>query len=172
MSTFESNKKETSILDCFTYDLTSFFYDNYEEIASEETPATVMVVYQKELPWTELDIFDAVQFRIFFDKENLTGSNPINVKFISQSKQSSKKNLQNILSKILAIYGDDDSRKGKWNKNDDEAFLSKSYRRVWTIDQGESFVSLEFNEPDGTTLNILFFNNMLKVAENQIEIKP
>jgi hypothetical protein len=44
MSTFETNKKEKSILDCFTYDLTSFFYDNYEEIDSEETPATVMIV--------------------------------------------------------------------------------------------------------------------------------
>ena len=60
--------------------------DAYEEIDSEETPATVMIVYQKDLPWMELEIFDAVQFRIFFDKENLTGSNPINVKFISKQK--------------------------------------------------------------------------------------
>jgi len=172
MSTFESNKIEKSILDCFTYDLTSFFYDNYEEIDSEETPATVMVVYEKELPWIELDIFDSVQFRIFFDKENLTGSNPINVKFISKTKESGKKSLQYILSKVIAIYGSDDAGKGKWSKKDDEMFLSKLYRRVWTIDQGESFVSIEFNELDGITLNILFFNNMLKVAEKQIEITP
>ena len=172
MSTFETNKKEKSILDCFTYDLTSFFYDNYEEIDSEETPATVMIVYQKVLPWAEFGIFDAVQFRIFFDKENLTGSNPINVKFVSSVKQSAKKDLKNILTKVVAIYGNDDSRKGAWSKEDENAYSSKLYRRVWTIEQGESFVSIEYNETDGITLNILFFNNMLKEAGQHIELKP
>lgn len=170
MSTFESNKIEKSILDCFTYDLTSFFYDNYEEIDSEETPATVMIVYEKELPWTELGVFDAVQFRIFFDKENLTGSNPINVKFISKKPQSDLENLQAILNRVILIYGEDDYRKGEWNKDDDEAFTAQLFRRVWTIEQGESFVSVEYNQSDGITLNILFFNNMLKVAEEQIEL--
>lgn len=170
MSTFESNKKEKSILDCFTYNLTSFFYDDYKEIDSEETPATVMIVYEKELPWVELEIFDAVQFRIFFDKENLTGSNPLNVKFISKKIQPTRKNLQNIVDKVILIYGDDDYSKGEWNDDDTEAFLSKSYRRVWTIEQGESFVSIEYNEEDGITLNILFFNNMIKEVDKLSEI--
>lgn len=168
MGKIESDKKEKNILDCFKYDLTSFFYDNYEEIASEETPATVMIVYQKELPWSELGLFDAVQFRIFFDKESLTGSNPINVKFISKSKEVSAKHLQLIVAKILSLYGDDDYKQGAWNENDDKAFRSMQYRRVWTIEHGDSFISVELTEADGITLNILFFNNMLKEAEEQI----
>ncbi|MDA3890213.1 MAG: hypothetical protein PF517_00960 [Salinivirgaceae bacterium] len=171
MSTFEQNKKEKSILDCFTYDLKSFFYDNYEEIASEETPATVMIVYQKELPWSELEIFNAVQFRIFFDKENLTGSNPINVKFISTEKIGTDKELQSIVDKVISIYGADDYRKGTWDSEDEKTFASEHYRRVWTIEQGESFISIEYNTTDGITLNILFFNNMLKEANEQIKIQ-
>lgn len=172
MTTFEPNKKEQSILDCFTYDLKSFFYDNYEEIDSEETPATVMIVYQKELPWTEFNIFDAVQFRIFFDKENLTGSNPINVKFISKEKEGTIDDLKSIVNKVFSIYAEDDFGNSDWNENDDNAFNDEQYRRVWTIDEGESFVSIEHNKTDGITLNILFFNNMLKDAEEKVEIKP
>ena len=157
-------------MDCLTYDLKSFFYDEYEEIDSEETPATVMIVYEKKLPWIEMDIFDAVQFRIFFDKENLTGSNPINVKFISKAKKPNRKNLQNIVNRVLHIYGDDDYNKGEWDNEDTEAFLSKSYRRVWTIEQGDSFVSIEYNKKDGITLNILFFNNIIKEEDELSEI--
>ncbi len=168
MNTFESNKKEKSILDCFTYDLTSFFYDNYEEIDSEETPATVMIVYQKDLPWTEFDIFDAVQFRIFFDKESLTGSNPINVKFISKNKQISSKHMQKMVDKVVSIYGKDDYNQNSWTNKDMELFETKQYRRVWTIEQGDSFVSIEYTENDGITFNILFFNNILKETEEPI----
>jgi hypothetical protein len=171
MDPFNQHKKDNSILDCFTYDLASFFFDEFEEIASEETPATVMIVYEKKLPWTELGIFDAVQFRIFFDKENLTGSNPINVKFVSKAKENSQQNLQNVVDKVISIYGEDDYRKGDWGKSDENAFISKQYRRVWTIEQGESFVSVEYNENDGINLNILFFNNMLKEAGNYLESK-
>lgn len=165
MNSFDINKKEKNILDCFTYDLTTFFFDDYEEIASEETPATVMIVYQKILPWPEMKIFDAVQFRIFFDKENLTGSNPVNVKFISQEKTSDIKYLKKILEKVQKIYGTDDFGKGDWDKQDEEQYLKKDFRRVWTIEKGESFVSVEVNDEYGISLNILFYNNLIKEPE-------
>lgn len=165
MSPVKTNNTEQTILDCFTYDLTSFFFDEYKEIDSEETPATVMIVYEKELPWLELDVFNAVQFRIFFDKENLTGSNPVNVKFISKEKKGSLSNLQRIVDKVISIYGQDDYRKGDWDESDENAFTAKQFRRVWTVEQGESFISIEYNETDGINLNILFFNNMLQEAQ-------
>ncbi len=161
MSIFEANKKETSILDCFTYDLKSFFYDEYEEVDSEETPATVMIVYQKTLPWKELKTFDIVQFRIFFDKENLTGSNPVNVRFLSGTNESSIENAQYIINKIVTMYGPDNYLKSDWSDSDTEMFNQKQFRRVWTIDKGESFISVEFNQELGLTLNILFFNNLI-----------
>ncbi|MBI9065989.1 MAG: hypothetical protein JEZ09_01775 [Salinivirgaceae bacterium] len=171
MNSFISNKKEKSILDCFTYDLATFFFDDYEEIDSEETPATVMIVYEKQLPWRELKIFDAVQFRIFFDKESLTGSNPVNVKFISKEKKSDVEYLKAIVNKVFSIYGNDDFENGEWNEEDDKQFEEESYRRVWTIEHGESFVCVEFNEEIGITLNILFFNNLIKESEDILDIK-
>jgi hypothetical protein len=171
MNTFNTIKKNKSILDCFTYDLTSFFFDDYKEIDGEETPATIMIVYEKKLPWNEMGIFDAVQFRIFFDKESLTGSNPVNVKFISLKKKVDLEVLKSIVEKVISIYGEDDFKNGNWNEEDDKAFNNKLYRRVWTIEKGESFVSIEFNESDGITLNILFFNNLLKEANKYLQIK-
>ncbi len=171
MNTFNPNKKSKSILDCFTYDLKTFFFDDYQEIDGEETPATIMIVYEKKLPWNEMGIFDAVQFRIFFDKESLTGSNPVNVKFISLTKKIDLNLLKEMVKKVLSIYGTDDNSNGDWNKVDDTAFDNKNYRRVWTIEHGESFVSIEYNEPDGITLSILFFNNMLKETDKYLEMQ-
>ena len=171
MSTFKSNKKNNSILDCFTYNLTSFFYDDYEEIDSEETPATVMIVYEKKLPWVELNIFDAVQFRIFFDKESITGSNPVNVKFISSTKQESPEAIKDLINTVSLIYGSDNYGKKDWDEDDEKSFYSKKFRKVWTIEHGESFVSIEHNETDGITLNILFFNNLMKETEKEEDIE-
>lgn len=163
------NKKSNSILDCFKYNLTAFFYDDYKEVDSEETPATVMIVYEKKLPKVELETFDAVQFRIFFDKDSLTGSNPVNVKFISNAKFISSNDIQKLIAVISGIYGNDNYGKSKWDKDDEKAFTSKTFRKVWTIEHGESFVSIEYNEEDGITLNILFFNNLMKEANKSVE---
>jgi hypothetical protein len=161
MGTSDSNKQYSDILDLFTYDISSFFYDDYEEIDSEETPATVMIVYEKKIPWAELDIFNTIQFRIFFDKENITGSNPINVKFTSDIKEISSSDLKNIIKKIVSVCGNDNQGNGIWSKNDKKAFAAKSFRKVWSIEGGESFITIEYNK-DGLTLNILFFNNLIK----------
>ncbi len=171
MNTFNPNKKSKSILDCFTYDLKTFFFDDYQEIDGEETPATIMIVYEKKLPWNELGIFDAVQFRIFFDKENLTGSNPVNVKFISLAKKVDLALLKAMVEKVLSIYGADDFNNENWNESDEKAFADKNYRRVWTIEKGDSFVSIEYNETDGITLSILFFNNLLKETDKYLEMQ-
>jgi hypothetical protein len=169
MTVFESNKKEKSILDCFTYNLSTFFHDEYEEIDSEETPATFMIVYQKKLPWKELGIFEIVQFRIFFDKETITGSNPVNVKFVS--KIDDPLALKNIVNRVYSIYGTDDMQRGEWNPEDEKKLEEENFRRVWTIEKGESFVSIEKTESDGITLNILFFNNMIKNLNTELKIK-
>ncbi len=165
MNKFKSSKKESSILDCFTYDLKSFFYDQYKEVDSEETPATVMIVYQKELEWKEFDYFDTVQFRIFFDKDALTGSNPINVKLLSQTEKPNMNVAREIVSKIYDIYGKDDASKGAWTNKDQKDYKEKNFKRTWSIKQGDSFIHLEYSEEKGFSLNILFFNNMIEVVQ-------
>ena len=79
--------------------------------------------------------------------------------------------MQHIVDRVVSIYGEDDYRKGDWTNADEEAFRQKTYRRVWTIEKGESFVSVEYNEETGIVLNILFFNNLLKHTGNYLEIK-
>jgi len=167
----EKDHKNKSILSCFNYDLTNFFYDTYEEVDSEETPATFMIVYEKKLSQPEFNLFDKVQFRIFFDKDNLTGSNPVNVKFLSSEKKEAISLLQQIIDSIIDIYGQDDYRRGSWDKNDVEAFAQKSFRRVWTIERGESFISVEYSEQQGITLSILFFNNLIELTGKQLQIE-
>lgn len=164
-------EKKESIVDCINYNLTNFFYDTYEEVDSEETPATFMIVYEKELDSKEFDVFDLVQFRIFFDKDSLTGTNPVNVKLLSSAKASNLKRLHSITNTIIELYGEDDYRKGSWDEEDEQAFSDKSFRRVWTIERGESFISVEFTEEEGITLSILFFNNLIELTGKEINLK-
>lgn len=171
MSLFESVKKEKSILDLFTYDLTTFFYGQYEEVDSEETEGTFMIVYERKLPWVELKIFDTVQFRVFFDKENITGSNPINVKFIVKDNEITIDHLKYILSKVYEIYGKDDKDEGEWTEFDDKAFEEYTFNRIWTIEKGESFVSIFYTKEEKLVLNILFFNNLIKHTGKYLDIK-
>ncbi|MCK4662104.1 MAG: hypothetical protein KAT68_04520 [Bacteroidales bacterium] len=171
MGLFETSKKERNILDLFTYDLTTFFYGNYEEVDSEETEGTFMIVYERILPWVELNIFDAVQFRVFFDKNNITGSNPINVKFIIKENEPTKDNIQYIIDQIIEIYGSDDGDRGEWSENDDKDYENGRLSRIWTIETGESFVSISYNKEENLVLNILFFNNLIKHTGKYLDIK-
>jgi hypothetical protein len=171
MSLFESVKKEKTILDLFTYDLTTFFYGQYEEVDSEETEGTFMIVYERKLPWVELKIFDTLQFRVFFDKENITGSNPINVKFISKENEATIDDVKYVIEKVFEIYGDDDKEEGEWTEIDDQAFEDGLLNRIWTIDKGESFVSVFYTEEEKLVLNILFFNNLIKHTGKYLDIK-
>ena len=171
MSLFDSAKTEKNILDLFTYDLTTFFYGQYDEVDSEETEGTFMIVYERKLPWVELKIFDTVQFRVFFDKENITGSNPINVKFLVRENEISGENIKYVIDKIYEIYGDDDKEKGEWSEDDDKAVENYTLNRIWTIEKGESFVSVFYSEDEKLVLNILFFNNLIKHSGKYLDIK-
>ncbi len=171
MNLSKNDKIKKSILDCFNYDLTNFFYDDYNEVDSEETPATFMIVYEKKLSEKEFDLFDIVQFRIFFDKDNLTGSNPVNVKFVSANKKGEVTSLHEIIETVISIYGDDDYRKGSWDEEDEQAFSENSFRRVWTIEKGESFLSVEYSEEEGITFSILFFNNLIELTGKELQIE-
>jgi len=163
-------KKNKNILDCINYDLTNFFYDDYKEVDSEETPATFMIVYEKKLGVKEFKLFDTVQFRIFFDKDKLTDSNPVNVKLMAEDTIGTAKMLKDIIETILSIYGEDDLRKGVWDDEDEKAFTEQSFRRVWTIEKGESFISVECLGDQGITLSILFFNNLIELTNKRFQL--
>jgi hypothetical protein len=80
-------KNPKNIIELFTFDLTTFFYEeDYEEIESQEIDGVFMIEYEKALPWTELGLFEKVFFRIFNDKTNIVGSSHINVTIASQSR--------------------------------------------------------------------------------------
>lgn len=159
-------RKNKSILDYIGYDIKNFFNDNYYELRCEETIATVMIVYEKTVRKLEFDIFDKVQFHIFFDKENITSSNPINVKLISSKKLEDEDTIKKIINVVTKIYGIDDEQKGDWNDDDKNKLKDKTFKRIWTIEQGESFVNINNTKEHGLTLNILFVNNIVEFTQH------
>lgn len=170
MHFFETSKKEKSILDLFTYDLTTFFYGEYEEVESYDTEAMFMIVYERKLPWDELDLLDTVQFKVFFDKNNFTGSNPINVRLFSKNQEVTKKKIEILIEYIVELYGNDDFGTGLWNQQDEALFDQKKWSRRWSIQEGESFITIYYNE-NGFELNILFLNNIIKHTGKYLNIK-
>lgn len=160
MSFFKDPK---TILDLFTYDLTTFFYEDYKEINSEEILDTVLIDYEKTLPWKEFDVFTRVVFRVFIEKTNVTGTNHINITFFADEGYR-KEQVIKIIEKITRIAGIDDNRKGFWSKTDEETFEQGAISRMWTLGRNENIYSLRLNnkKEEGLQLSILFFTNLLK----------
>lgn len=153
----ECKTREEVFFNKFNYKLSSFFHDDYTEIDSIETPATFMIVYEKKLAKKEFDLFDRLQFRIFYDKEIITGSNPVNVKLLSDGY--SAESVMQLAKTISGIFGLDDS--GTSSSADISFYSADEYDLFWTIGDGESFISIERDQKDGLTLNILFYNNLI-----------
>ncbi len=156
-------KEPKNILDLFTYDLTTFFYEDYEEINSEEILDTVLIDYEKKLPWKEFDVFDHVVFRVFIEKTNITGTNHINVT-MDAKEGFTKEHIEGIIEKVTRISGIDDNRKGFWSGSDDENFEKGYLDRMWTLGKNENIYSLRliYDKNSGLQLSILFFTNLLK----------
>ncbi len=172
MNVANSNNSKRTILDLFTYDLTTFFYgDDYEEIDSQDTPGMFMIDYEKKLPWTELNVFDTVQFRVFFDKDNITGSNPVNVKLFAKEIDVSRKKASYVIDQVFGIYGMDDNEKTVMDKEDDKLAVKGALIRKWTIEKGISFISVYYDQNKMLELNILFFNNLIKHTGKYLNIK-
>lgn len=156
-------KEPKTILDLFTYDLTTFFYEDYKEVNSEEILDTVLIDYEKNLPWKEFDVFNRVVFRVFIEKTNITGTNHINVTFYADEGYT-KEHIMRIVEKVTRITGIDDNRKGFWSSSDDENFEKGHVDRMWTLGKNENIYSLRliYDKNDGLQLSILFFTNLLK----------
>jgi hypothetical protein len=150
--------REEIFFDSFNYKLSSFFHDDYTEIDSIETPATFMIVYEKQLDQKEFCLFDRLQFRIFYDKEIITGANPVNVKLLSDDSYSAE-SVMALAKEIGEIFGLDDS--GTCSNADINFYNADEYDLFWTIGDGESFISIEKDAKEGLSLNILFYNNLI-----------
>ena len=148
---------EEVFFDSFNYKLSSFFHDEYNEIDSIETPATFMIVYEKDLKQKEFGLFSKLQFRIFYDKEVITGSNPVNVKLLCDNY--SAESVMTLSKRICDVFGLDDS--GTCGNADIDFYNADEYDLFWTIGDGESFISIERDKKDGLSLNILFYNNLV-----------
>ncbi|MDA3865973.1 MAG: hypothetical protein PF489_04395 [Salinivirgaceae bacterium] len=156
-------KEPKNVLDLFTYDLTTFFYEDYNEINSEEILDTVLIDYEKTLPWKELEVFNRVVFRVFIEKSNVTGTNHINVTCFADDGYA-KEDLVKIIEKITRIAGIDDNRKGFWSDSDDENYENGFIDRMWTLGKNDNIYSLRltYDPEQGPQFSILFFTNLLK----------
>jgi hypothetical protein len=155
-----------NIIELFTFDLSTFFYEeDYEEVQSQEGDGVFMVEYEKILPWTEMGLFEKVQFRLFNDKTNIVGSSHINVTLPATQHLVEIEKVATLLNSLYNIYGWDDENRGTWNDNDVHDFLEKSLERQWTLGEGKYIYSVKVtcNQKYGLLLKILFFNHLLEL---------
>lgn len=168
MTTFGLFNDPKNIIELFTFDLTTFFYEeDYEEVGSDEKDGVFMIEYEKNLPWIEHDLFQKVVFRIFNDKNNIVGSNHINVEFPANEQDVSPEKVSKLINKLTQIYGWDDENRGNWNDQDESNFADKIFERQWTLGEGKYIYSVRimYNHKDGLTLKILFFNHLLELIK-------
>lgn len=168
MSVFGLFKEPKNIIELFTFDLTTFFFeDDYEEISSNEKEGVFMIEYEKILPWTELGLFNSVVFRVFNDKKNIIGSNHINVRFTSQIDEPyNNKNLIKLINKLNKIYGFDDENRGDWDNSETANNTIVKIIRQWTLGEGKYIYTVRLRIKNNTLLlEILFFNHLLELIK-------
>ncbi|MBE9466935.1 MAG: hypothetical protein IMY72_01285 [Bacteroidetes bacterium] len=154
-----------NILDLFIYDLSKFFIDeDYEQISCEEIQGLFMIEYEKTLPWTELNIFDKLRFRVFNDKQNIIGSNHINATLLNDGIILTNLEVKNVVNKLHEIYGKDDNNKREWSQEDEIDYIENIFCRVWTLGDGIDVysITLTISPQKQLMLSILFFTNLLK----------
>lgn len=168
MDIFGLFEEPKNIIEMFTFDLTTFFYeDDYEEIACTENEGVFMIEFEKALPWMELGLFETTVFRVFNDKRNILGSNHINVRFTSKITDSSKRYIVKLVNKLNIIYGLDDDNSGSWMEKDDEALKLFKLKRQWTLGEGKSIYAVRLLINDSVlVLEVLFFNHLVELTNN------
>ncbi|MFA6402277.1 MAG: hypothetical protein WCX31_11740 [Salinivirgaceae bacterium] len=160
---FKSPKNITGL---FTFDLTSFFFEeDYTELSSDEKEGVFMIEYEKILPHIELGLFNKVIFRVFNDKKNIRGSNHINVSFPAEPGNTKLPAIKKLIYKLVEICGGDDENRADWTINDESDFNNGYLDRQWTLGEGKNIYSvrLTMNSKDGLVLKILFFNHLLEL---------
>jgi hypothetical protein len=166
MNTFGLLKEPKNIIELFTFDLTSFFYEeDYTEIHSEEVDGIFMIEYSKELPWIEHELFENVVFRVFNDKANIVGGNHINVNLAATPEKLTVEKVHKLVDQLYQIYSYDDENKGQWSQSDLGDFQQKTLERLWTLGENKNIysVKLTYSSKYGLELKILFFNHLLNL---------
>jgi len=165
MSSFGLFKEPKNIIELFTFDLTTFFFDDdYQEISSNETDGVFMIEYEKSLAWIELDLFNTVVFRVFNDKNNINGSNHINVRFSCEIDDFPNKQIIQLVNKLHKIYGFDDENLGEWNETDTKNINSNQLIRQYTLGEGKNIYTVRLSFKNNfLLLEILFFNHLLEL---------
>jgi len=162
-------KEPKNIIELFTFDLTTFFYEeDYTEVSCDEKEGVFMIEYERILPRIELGLFNKVVFRVFNDKKNIIGSNHINVSFPSELGSTNLTAIKKLIYKLGLIYGGDDENRADWTENDETDFKKGYVDRQWTLGEGKNIYSvrLTMNSKDGLVLKILFFNHLLELINN------
>lgn len=166
MDTFGLLREPKNIIELFTFDLSTFFYEeDYSEVQSEERDGIFMIEYTKQLPWIELELFDQVLFRVFNDKSNITGGNHINVQLPASTEKISIERVERLVRNLFKLYGWDDENRGDWSDIDRKDFNDNLLERVWTLGENKNIysVKLSYNHKYGLELKILFFNHLLNL---------
>ncbi len=163
MQTQKLTGKPNNILDLFTYDLSTFFYiDDYEIIDSIEKDGVLMVEYEKSLPWTELQLFDNVLFRVFTEKGNINSGSHVNIKLNAEPEKSNVIAFEKLIHALVDIYGNDSNNMGPLTLPEKSVFETNHIERQWTIGTGKKVYTIVLRKTPNETisLTVLFFNHL------------
>src|ERR1035437_566659 len=119
-----------NLLDVFTFDITSFFGNEYQIISTEDSPAVQIVDYEISLPKIELEVFDTLHLMVMFDKFFIESDTHINATFRKKQNQLNFEEIKNITNYFHKIYGNDDSKNKKWTKKDVEKVKDFTFNRI------------------------------------------
>ncbi len=158
-----------NMIEFFTFDLTTFFLeDDYEEVHSEELDGMFMIEYEKHLPWIEYDLFEKVVFRVFNDKNNIEGSNHINVRFPASPKKCNEAAVKKVAGVLFEMFGPDDSKNKAWPAIPGEAYNARPIALEWTKGEGKNMyrVELKINKAKELVLTIFFFNHLMNLLNS------
>lgn len=153
-----------NLLGLLGYDLATFFDDGYTEIESAESDGFFMVIYERPLPEVESGCFDTVQFRVYMGKENVNGSNPINVRLYSKHIDPATEAVAAFCDRVHTALGNDDDNNTRFGQADRDALGRRNWQRVWSQVEQEWFAVLLRND-NTLELNIIYYNKMMEHLE-------
>ncbi len=162
MSHIATRRIPKSVVELFTYDLTTFFAeDNFDVVYSDDTADTIWVDYEKILPWIEFNMFSKVTFRVFTHKHSFEGRSHINVVLPCKTSEVKIETFQNFLNKLYEAFGTDDKHREWLTELEAIEYGKKRIERFWTKGEGKNVYYMELvGGVNFIMFRILFFNNI------------
>jgi len=120
--------------------------------------------YEKKLPGIEFNIFDTIRLRVFSKVKDIECCEHVNVTFFARFNEWNIDKVENLVSVLIDIYGEDQNGKGMITSDDITDIKLNIFHRTWTLGSVENVYTIQLTkkEKEGLELNIVFLKNLLR----------